>query len=229
MELEEMKLAWQQLDRRLEQQLAISQKQLRDSQTTKARHCLRPLFWGQVIQMIFGVLLILLAVSYYWSAPRVVPHLLFSGVIIHVYGVLTTVLGAIVIGKIGGIDYAAPVAAIQKQLAQLISFCIYCGMVLGLSWWLLWMPFMAVVFGLLGADIIVNSPEMIFVGTAIGVVGLLANWWFHRWSHHPSRPRFAQWVDDSAIGASLTRARKLLDEIAQFEQEQATILRPEAK
>ena len=218
MELDEMKVAWRELNHRLEQQQSISLKQMRDVQLTNARHGLRPLFWGQVLQMIFGVFVILFAASY-WTNHRDVPHQLVTGLIVHIYGVLMICLGGIMIAHIGKIDYAAPVATIQKKLAQLRCLYIRCGMMIGLPWWVLWIPFMMVVFGLLGADLYANAPEVISIGTAIGMVGLLATWAFHHWSHHPSRPGLAQWLDDSVAGGSLTKARKILDEIVRFEQE----------
>jgi serine/threonine-protein kinase len=69
-----------------------------------------------------------------------------------------------------------------------------------------------------GADLYANAPSVIYFGTAIGVAGLLLTWVFDRWARHPSRPAMAKMVDDSVAGGSLNRARRVLDEIAQFEQ-----------
>lgn len=218
MNLEEMQLVWKQLDSRLERQELIVRMELRDRRLNRARLGLRPLFWGQVLQILFGVLVILLAVAH-WTAFRYTPHQLAAGVIVHVYGVLTIILGGITLGRMSQIDYAAPVATIQKQLASLRCMYVRSGMVVGLSWWIIWVPFMMVVFGLLGADFYSNAPFAIYLGLGIGVVGLLATWIFHRWAHHPNRPRLAKWLDESVAGGSLTKARKIVDEVAQFEQE----------
>lgn len=51
MELDDMKAAWQTLDRRLEQQHALNLQLFRDSRADKARSGLRPLFRGQVAQI----------------------------------------------------------------------------------------------------------------------------------------------------------------------------------
>ena len=218
MNLEEMQLVWKQLDSRLERQELIVRMELRDRRLNRARLGLRPLFWGQVLQILFGVLVILLAVAH-WTAFRYTPHQLAAGVIVHVYGVLTIILGGITLGRMSQIDYAAPVATIQKQLASLRCMYVRSGMVVGLSWWIIWVPFMMVVIGLLGADFYSNAPFAMYFGLGIGVVGLLATWIFHRWAHQPNRPRLAKWLDESVAGGSLTKARKIVDEVAQFEQE----------
>ena len=139
MEFDDMKAAWQTLDRRLEQQHALNLQLFRDSRADKARSGLRPLFWGQITQILFGVLMILLGVSV-WSSHREVTHLLISGIIVHVYGVVAIVLAGVTLGMIQRLDYSAPVLTIQKQLAQLRSFYIRNGMIVGLSWWVFWIP-----------------------------------------------------------------------------------------
>lgn len=56
MELDEMKLAWRALDQRLEQQHAMHVQIFRDLRTDAARRGLRPLMWGQALQMVVGAL-----------------------------------------------------------------------------------------------------------------------------------------------------------------------------
>ena len=184
----------------------------------KARRGLRPLAWGQAIQMLCGVALILLSVSF-WSAHLDAPPLLFAGLVVHAYGVLMIIFGGATVGLIRRIDYAAPVLAIQKQLGQLRRFYVRSNIGLGLAWWFLWMPLMIMFLaGALGVDLYTRAPEVIYAGTAIGVVGLLLTWAFHRWSRHPSRPRMAQMMQDSVAGTGLKKAQAVLDEIARFEQ-----------
>ncbi len=219
MELDELKSAWQSLDRRLAQQNSLNLQLFRDSKLDQARARLRPLHWGQIIQIIAGALLILMATTF-WTQHREVTHLLIAGLIVHAYGVLMIVLGARTLWLVNQIDYAAPVIAIQKQLAQLRGFYILNGLWAGLPWWLLWMPFMMMFFmGAFGADVYANAPSVIYGGAAVGIVGLLATWWLHRWSRDPRRPRLAKFVHDSVTGASLRRAQAQLDEIARFEHE----------
>jgi len=219
MELDDFKQAWQTLDRRLERQNALNLRLYTDGKLQKARAGLRPLVWGQITQVVFGGLLMLMAGSF-WTGHLQVPHLLVSGLIVHAYGLAITILGGITLGMISRIDYAAPVLGIQKQLAQLRRFYIRNGLFAGLSWWLLWAPFLIVLAGLDGnADGQTWLLSFLTINTGVGVAGLLATWWFHRWSRHPSRPRLAKAMEDSLTGGSLRKAQRLLDELAQFEQE----------
>ena len=55
MELDDMKLAWQTLDHRLQQQYALNVQILRDTRMETARRGLRPLAWGQLLQMAIGM------------------------------------------------------------------------------------------------------------------------------------------------------------------------------
>lgn len=220
MELDDFKQAWQTLDARLERQNAINLRLYTDGKLDKARAGLRPLFWGQVLQVVFGAMLMLMAGSFWFDHRDVLP-LLVSGVIVHAYGLAITIMGGITLGMISNIDYAAPVLGIQKQLAQLRRFYIRNGMIAGLSWWVLWVPVLIMLAGL-GGD--ANGLSWLlstglYINMGIGVAGLLATWWFHRWSHHPSRPRLAKAVDDSMTGGSLRKAQRVLDEIEQFQQE----------
>jgi hypothetical protein len=218
MELDDLKSAWQTLDRRLDAQAALNLHIFKDGKLDKARRGLRPLVWGQAFQMLCGVALILISVSF-WSSHLDIAHLLLAGLLVHVYGVLMIIFGGVTLSLIDRIDYAAPVLAIQKQLGQLRRFYIRTNIGLGLAWWFLWMPLMMMLFmSAFGADLYANAPSVIFSGTAIGAVGLLLTWWFHRWSRHPSRPQMAKTVEDSVAGGSLNRAQRVLNEIAQFEQ-----------
>lgn len=219
MELDDFKQAWQTLDRRLERQNEINLRLYADGKLQKARAGLRPLVWGQVAQIVFGVVLMLMAGSF-WADHHAMPRMLISGLLVHAYGLVITIMAGVTLGKISQIDYAAPVLGIQQQLAELRRFYIRNGMVAGLSWWVLWVPVMAMFFmGVFGADLYANAPSVIWIGTGIGIAGLGATAWFHRWSRDPRRPRLAKAMEDSMTGSSLRKAQRSLDELAQFERE----------
>ena len=220
MELDELKNAWQALERRLEQGNAINLQLFKDGRMNKLRSSLRPLFWGQVLQMVLGVAFVLLAASF-WPQHRDVPQMLVSGLIMHVYGVLAIVMGGITIGMIGRVnsDYSQPVLEIQKRLAQVRRFYLLGGMIVGLPWALIWMPLCVVLAGKEGVDLWVQAPSMFWIGGGVGVAILLGTWWFHRWSRNPKRAGMAMAMEDSATGASLRKAHNLLDESARFEKE----------
>jgi hypothetical protein len=220
MELDELKATWQALERRLAQGNAINLQLFKEGRMKKLRSSLRPLYWGQVLQMVMGLGFVLLAASF-WPNHRDVPQMLISGLILHAYGVLAIAMGGITIGMIGKVnsDYSQPVLEIQKRLALVRRFYVLGGLIVGLPWALLWIPLCVVLAGKAGVDLWTRAPSMFWTGGVVGVAILLASWWFHRWSRSPKRPRLAQAMEDSLSGASLRKARSIVSELEQFEKE----------
>ena len=76
MELDDFKQAWQTLDRRLELQNTLQLQAHRERKFDSLRRKLRPLRWGQALQMIFGIVVIGLiglsgaAAAYAWNNRR---------------------------------------------------------------------------------------------------------------------------------------------------------------
>ena len=219
MELDELKSAWQVLDQRLETSNRLQLQAFRERKLNQLKRRLRPLFWGQLAQIVLGALVIVPAANF-WAVQLPDGPMLLSGIVLHAYGVALIITGAITLGRMRAIDHASPVMALQKQLGSLRHFRIRSGLWAGLPWWFLWMPIMAVlVKSGTGVNLFERAPWMFVIGTAVGIVGLAATWWFHRWSRNPSRPRLAKAVADSVAGRSLRSAQAVLDEIAAFEKD----------
>jgi len=219
MELDDLKNAWQQLGQRLERQQSIELELLRERKRDRMRGSLRPLLWGQVLQVALGVGLILLGVAC-WTRHPAGSGYFVAGILVHALGVATAAAGGILAGLIGSLDYAAPVLAIQKRLAVIRRFYVCSAAAVGLPWWIMWVVVVVAVAGLKavpGAD--VATPPWVWTSLAVGVAGLLATWAFHRWSRAPGRPALARRLRDGATGPSLRRAQGLLDELAEFERE----------
>jgi len=222
MELDELKLAWQQLDRRLEAQAALSLHQFRESRFDRLRGRLRPLVVGQLLQISFGIALVVAGVSF-WNVHRDVPHLFISGLAVHVYGVVTIIAAGITLAAVRDIDYAAPVVAIQAHLARLRRTYVMAGLVAGLPWWLLWMPVAAMLLlTATGVDLYAvvaeRAQSVIWINLGVGLAGLLASTWLLHWSRDPRESRLAAVVERSLAGRSLRRAQDALDEVARFER-----------
>ena len=219
MELDELKVTWQALDRKLQQSNAIQLQLFKDGRLKGMRSSLRPLFWGQVVQLLFGIPFLALAVLLWSSGHDLPAHVIAAGIVVHAYGVAVIAFSGMMLGLILGLDYSAPVLGIQKQLAHLRRVYVINGMVAGLPWWFLWVPVLMVLTGLGGGDLYAMAPSVVWIGLGIGAAGLLATWWFHRWSRSPQRPRLAKAMEDSVTGGSLRKAQAILREIAQFEAE----------
>ena len=221
MELEELKSTWLEFEQRVDKRLAA--RESRDTiawyhqQRDRIRRGLWPLFWGQIALMAFGVVMILMAVAY-WSANLGIPHRMGVGVLFHIYGVIVIMMADITVGQLSRIDYTKLVVVIQQHLNDLSRWYVRCGAIVGLPWWLLWMPFMHLVFGLLGADFLGNvSSLFLWTNIGVGVLGLIGTYLFHRWLHQPGREQLASRFDNNAAGLSLTRARNLLADLESSE------------
>lgn len=214
MELDDMKLAWQTLDRRLDLQNALQLHQLRQTQLDKTRSRLRRLYWGKIVQILFGDALIYFGIM---SAIRYhdVAHLLACSLFMLSYGLLTVIFGGVTIGRIASIDYTLPVVDIQKRIRglnrtyALASFC------LGLPWWFLWIAIFALeVKANLGIDLFVTAPAFIWINVAIGVAGFVATAWYLR----RRNARSAGMRDDTDAPRGLREADGDLEEISRFEK-----------
>jgi hypothetical protein len=225
MELDDLKHAWQTLDRRLQQQNTLQFELLREKRVDKMKSRLRPLFWGQIASILFGVCMVLLGI-HVWPSHSDVPHLLIAGLVMHVYGVATIIASGIVCGMIRGIDHAAPVLELQRRLAKLRKAYIIGGMCVGLPWWVLWVPFMmTLAMSVTGIDIYAiaqtSGPALNWLNLSIGigVLGLIGTKAFHHWSRHPKRAALGKTLDDAAAGGSLRKAQAELDALQAFANE----------
>ncbi len=216
MELDELKLAWKSLDRRMEALMTMNQQELLKEKRGKAASKLRPLAWGQSIQMIIGAIIVLLSVSF-WHSTLEIPHLFFAGLSLHIYGVVLVIFGGAMHGMMSRVDYSAPVINIQKQLAKTRRFYVLASTTLGLVWWLLWIPLMMVAFAwAFNVDIYAHQPFILWSWVIIGCSGLLASLGFIYWAS--KRPILSSKLERSAAGKSLNTAQAFLDEIAEFEK-----------
>lgn len=213
---DELKHAWQALDQRLQRHDRLQTQQLLQHNLQRVRHSLRPLLWGQLLQVPFGLCCIALA-GLLWSRGGALPaHLIAAGVAVHAYGVATVALAGIVLGRLLHIDYSAPVLEIQRRIARTRRWYVGSGVICGLSWWLLWVPVLMVLAALAGIDLQARAAGVVWIGLGVGVAGLAGSVWLYRWSRHPARPRLRRIVDDSLGGSSLRKAGGLLDEVERF-------------
>ncbi|HEY0199312.1 MAG TPA: hypothetical protein VGC19_12355 [Rhodanobacter sp.] len=217
MELDEMKFAWQALDRRLEQQHALNLQLFRDGRLDKLQRGLRPLVWGQAIQMAIGLVFAVWGGSF-WMDHRQVIHLLVCGLLVHVCGLLFIIFAARNLYLIQRIDYAAPVLEIQRRLADLCAWRARveapANAVVACFIWIpvLWMSLVEHGFDLWAYDrdgFLLWSLSSSLVGLAMVVLAV----WLVR------RLGFGRVLVDSAVGRSVRKAEAALDEIARFEQD----------
>lgn len=219
MELDELKTAWQTLDRQLQQHNAINLALFKETKLDKARSNLRPLFWGQMLQLALGIALIVLGVAC-WTRNTEIAGLLVSGLLVHVFGVVTVIAAGVTLGLIGTIDYSAPVLKIRKQVARLLQFYSINADVCGLPWWIMWVPVVLAFAGLGSSGPQAVTPAWIWISLAFSAAGLLATAGFTLWKRGKaarSPPAEARCLADGADG--IRRSQRILDEVARFEKE----------
>ncbi len=220
MELEEMKLAWETLNQQLKRQNAISLAMYTDHKLTAVRSRLRPLFMGQILQLLFGLCFLLLAGAL-WSTRPAAVSVIVAGIVVQAYGIACLIMAGVVMRTISNIDYAGSVLEIQEKLARIRRAYIVGSIVGGLTWWFLWVPLLMVLAALVHVNLYANVPLLVWIGSSIGIAGLLVTVWLYRYSRDTSHPALRRFVDQAVVGRSLQRAQAQLDEIRQFAQEQA--------
>lgn len=216
-ELNDLKAAWQTMNRNLERQHALALHQFKQSNLARFRSGLRPLAVGQIIQLICGAILAGLSAQF-WAGHIGSFHLMTYGILLHGYGVMLAGFAVRDLMLIHAIDYSAPVVAIQKQLAALRAWHVRTGTWFAITGCFIWIPLMLVVFYWLGADVWSAKPEVVSWFLLNGIVAAGLAYWLVYMTRH-GQGRFAKYLQASAAGRSVKRAEAALDEIARFEKE----------
>lgn len=214
MELDELKSTWQVLDRHMQQQSTLNWHLFLERKLDKARSGLRRLYWGKIVQILFGDALIYFGIMAA-IRHRDVPHLFACSVFMLTYGLLTVIFGGVALGRISSIDYTAPVVEISRRVDALRRGHVVANWCLGLPWWFLWIAiFVLEMQANAGVDLFVSAPAFIWISTAIGSVGFIATIGYLRWR----KARSAGTADDADTPRGLRDAKSALDDIARIER-----------
>ncbi len=231
MELDQLKAAWQALDRRLEREHALNFARFKHDRMRSVRGALRPLVAGQVVQALLGALTIVWS-AMFWVEHRAAPQLLALGVLGQLWGAALTAIAVSELIAVSQLDYASPVLAIQKRIAELRARRIRLAPFFVVTGCVMWVPVTLVVFhqiggaerggdvpGLVAWFVWAEQPEVLLwllanliLVPALALLGL-------RWLRDPQRAWLAKRVDDELTGRSVVRAESMLAEIAEFERD----------
>jgi len=118
MELDDLKAAWQRLDRRVQALSLINQRLMADTAVRKARWRLAPLMAGAVINVLVGIFFAVVSGTV-WSTHLESPPVLTVGIAMNVLGVVFIVNGVGRLALAGRIVFTRPVLEIQRTLALL--------------------------------------------------------------------------------------------------------------
>ncbi|WP_146584258.1 serine/threonine-protein kinase [Posidoniimonas polymericola] len=191
-----------------EQELAGRMLLTRRRLMERIEQSLRPLFRWQLVQVLIGIAFIAIGAQC-WARNTNVPHRVFNGVLLHVYGVVVISQGLLVCTRIKRIDYSKPIADIRAKLDSVRSAYLRAGVLIGFIWWLMWIP----VAVSLGFDDVLH-PYSLYPSLAVGVVGFAVSvWWYLRMlkSDSPNAERNRR----SLAGNSIASAYLAIEEIEQ--------------
>lgn len=214
MDLDEMKQAWTEMSLRQDGLEALLRADFQSRRRDRARGALRPLWWGQLLQLMIGAVLAICGGAL-WASHLHRPDVLVCGVVAHAYGTLLVIFAARNLYLIQRIDYAAPVLDIQRRIAALRAFRVRVetpvNAVVGCF---IWIPVLWVNLAVYGIEL--WSPAFARWAIASGLTGLavlVVVVWVMR------RMGYGRKIEDQSAGRSVLRAEAVLDEIARFERE----------
>ena len=117
-DLDTLKASFQKLEARLAKQDDLQLRKQRRRGIARIQWGMWPLWLGQTLQILFGLICIALGVSV-WSVLRDGGALFYSAIIVHVYGVLCIALGGMSLGMLARIDRSESLTETQTKLAKL--------------------------------------------------------------------------------------------------------------
>lgn len=209
MELDDLKIAWQTLDRRLTEQNNLHLELRRERKLGLVKSALQPALIGNLIQLLVGLAMEFLFAPF-WVQHLDTPYLLVSGLLLHGYALMFVIYAAREIYLILELDYSGSVLAIQKQLNYLQTWRRRMAPHLGIVGSVIWIPLILVLLQWLGVKIALSDPKVLLwiVSSLLVSLGVLVA--LIKWAHI---------FGDDSLGWNFLRARTMLDELAQFEQE----------
>jgi len=225
-ELDDLKQALARLDKRFEDQAALDLANTRRAVRNRAADGLAPMARGQIGLIVSGAITALLGVATWhgaaFSAGGISGHIgpFVSGILFHAYGVAMIMFGVIIRLLISNVDWAAPVLSIQRRLAKVRRAYVLAGIIIGLTWCVLWMPAMVMAFFLLfGADIVAPSPgTWLWLGASgLGLMALVGLVFL--WAKATGRTAITGGFDRAFAGERLNRAQDDLAAIGAFERD----------
>lgn len=222
MELEQLKTLWQGLDEKLDRNWKLNLELIKQSNLDKARKKMNSLIWLKGLEISFyGAFT---AVFVYMTVVNW-PSLGLAGTgIVFAIWTLSICIGAVhELVMITEIDYAEPVATLQKKLIRIrLAIIKY----LRLAVWILpfYFGFVILFFKVLwNVDIVaVGDPDWIKWNLVIAVVLFLP---LAIWMHIKLNPKNAnkKWMHSllRGMGSQINDALHLLDEVENFEKDRS--------
>lgn len=213
MDNDALKLAWQAMEQRLDQQQVllrrVANERVRGPLRMQAGTALGIALCAGLLG--FQAMRVLLLAALPW-------HILLSA--LAVLGMaLACAIAAVRMLWLLRIDYDGPIAEVQRALARLRRMCIRTGWMVGVPFWIMWVPLVLVGWYPKGVDLYAARPQVVWSWLAFGALGMVATAALGGWARRRAGSRLARWVDWAFAGPYVEQATASLEEIARFERE----------
>lgn len=220
MELDDLKSALAKLDLKIEEQAAFTATLIGRGAHNRLEKRVAPLARAQTRQILIGLITTFLGVAAWYPARLELGGPFMSGVILHAYGTALIAFGAVTKALLGAVVWEESVLKIQQRLARVRRAQIVAGIVVGLSWCVLWVPAaIALAYILTGIDI-TEGARLVWWWLTLGGFALLgAIGLFHVWATTTARTAVTRAFDKAFTGEPLSRVLTELDEIRRFERD----------
>ena len=224
MELQELKDLWRQHDQKLDQQIQLNTRLLKNMELNNTRSALRQTTFDPIFGIVFGALMIVPLGSFIFNH---IAQLKYAGpaCALVLYALLLIIDSVYRLTSIKKIDYDGPVAQIQQHLEKLRIHNMRYTLILNGSWAVLWffVPIVALK-GLANFDfytphqgwILWNLAICSAIGLAITAFGI---WLARRFSADQITRPWLKNLADTLAGRNLARAKASLREIEDFTRE----------
>lgn len=221
MELDELKEKWEEYDRKLEVNLRLNRRLLRDAYTARARFALWRLA-GMLALGSVAMLAVIVALGRFiavnWSAPRFVAPAMALDIL--AIAALATLIAQMSLAL--SMDYSQPIAQLQKRLETLRKLRIRYVQAICLTMTLTWTPiFIVVMKAALGVDVYRQfDTTWIVANVAFGLLLLAIGLWLgRRYGGRLGSTAFGRQFLRDLAGYNLNAASRSLAEIEEFERD----------
>lgn len=220
MELDEVKQALRAMEKRLAHESSLNLEARLERRRARVQAGLWPLCLTHGAEILLGLLLAL-AVGPFWVSRLDQPHLLIAGLLVHAYAVAMIALGGRALALLLTLDFGAPVVAVQQRLARLRRAYVRSGLIIGLPWCFLWIPFGMLFFEMQGFDVYSEFARTWFLSNVIvsGVVMLVALWLSRGLWYRPSDAAEARALEETWGGRRVLSVQRFLAELEEFAKE----------
>jgi hypothetical protein len=222
MEMDELRLAWQQVDRKLDQVIEWKRRLERTGSLHRVKTPLRQLAVSLVFEGILAICALIL-LGYFIAANFRDARFVLPAALLDAWNIAC--LAAVIRQLIGisQIDYEKPILDVQRQLERLrVSRLriLRWALITGQAVW--WLPLLIVVLrGIFGVDVYqAFSPLYLYVNAAFSIVVLALSIWFSaKMSRQESGPRLLRALAGHIAGRHIDRALASLRSLSAFESE----------